>query len=144
MEIFESIPTWDNGTWTITDFSSREELSDFVFSIFKEPGKYNFDETSKLFNAESTRFIKDKIYTATIPRSKDFVTYWDDQNLSAEEELFLSPERRHGTLPETIICGLISCPYLIKNNKYLTLLKSGTHSTTWPYMNYLQSSTTNM
>jgi hypothetical protein len=81
MEIFENIPTWDNGTWTITDFSSREELSDFVFSIFKEPGKYNFDETSKLFNAESTRFRKDKIYTATIPRSKDFVTYWDDQKL---------------------------------------------------------------
>jgi hypothetical protein len=81
MEIFENIPTWDNGTWTITNFSSREELSDFVFSIFKEPGKYEFNETSKLFNAESTRFRKDKIYTATIPRSKDFVTYWDEQKL---------------------------------------------------------------
>jgi len=81
MEIFENIPTWDNGIWTITNFNSREELSDFVFSIFKEPGKYNFDETSKLFNAESTRFRKDKIYTATIPRSKDFVTYWDEQKL---------------------------------------------------------------
>ena len=66
------------------------------------------------------------------------------KNLDAEEELFLNPERRHGTLPETITCGLTSCPYLIKNNKYLTLLKSGMHSTTWPYMNYLQSSTTNM
>ena len=81
MEIFENIPTWDNGTWTITNFSSREELSNFVFSIFKEPGKYEFNETSKLFNAESTRFRKDKIYTATIPRSKDFVTYWDEQKL---------------------------------------------------------------
>ena len=81
MEIFENIPTWDNGTWTITNFSSREELSDFVLSIFKEPGKYEFNETSKLFNAESTRFRKDKIYTATIPRSKDFVTYWDEQKL---------------------------------------------------------------
>jgi hypothetical protein len=81
MEIFENIPTWDNGTWTITNFSSREELSDFVLSIFKEPGKYEFNETSKLFNVESTRFKKDKIYTATIPRSKDFVTYWDEQKL---------------------------------------------------------------
>ena len=94
MEIFESIPTWDNGTWTITDFSSREELSDFVFSIFKEPGKYNFDETSKLFNVESARFRKDKIYTATIPRSKDFVTYWDDQKLKCRRGvIFKSGEK---------------------------------------------------
>ena len=94
MEIFENIPTWDNGTWTITDFSSREELSNFVFSIFKEPGKYNFDETSKLFNAESTRFRKDKIYTATIPRSKDFVTYWDDQKLKCRRGvIFKSGEK---------------------------------------------------
>jgi hypothetical protein len=94
MEIFENIPTWDNGTWTITDFSSREELSDFVFSIFKEPGKYHFDETSKLFNAESTRFRKDKIYTATIPRSKDFVTYWDDQKLKCRRGvIFKSGEK---------------------------------------------------
>lgn len=80
-EIYQDIPTWDNGTWTITNFNSREDLSDFVFSIFKEPGKYEFNETSKLFNTESTRFRKDKIYTATIPRSKDFVTYWDEQKL---------------------------------------------------------------
>jgi hypothetical protein len=94
MEIFENIPTWDNGTWTITDFSSREELSNFVFSIFKEPGKYNFDETSKLFNVESARFRKDKIYTATIPRSKDFVTYWDDQKLKCRRGvIFKSGEK---------------------------------------------------
>jgi hypothetical protein len=94
MEIFENIPTWDNGTWTITNFSSREELSNFVFSIFKEPGKYEFDETSKLFNAESTRFRKDKIYTATIPRSKDFITYWDDQKLKCRRGvIFKSGEK---------------------------------------------------
>ena len=94
MEIFENIPTWDNGTWTITNFSSREELSNFVFSIFKEPGKYEFNETSKLFNAESTRFRKDKIYTATIPRSKDFVTYWDEQKLKCRRGvIFKSGEK---------------------------------------------------
>ena len=94
MEIFENIPTWDNGTWTITNFNSREELSNFVFSIFKEPGKYEFDETSKLFNAESTRFRKDKIYTATIPRSKDFITYWDDQKLKCRRGvIFKSGEK---------------------------------------------------
>ena len=94
MEIFENIPTWDNGTWTITNFSSREDLSNFVFSIFKEPGKYEFNETSKLFNAESTRFRKDKIYTATIPRSKDFVTYWDEQKLKCRRGvIFKSGEK---------------------------------------------------
>ena len=50
MEIFENIPTYDNGTWTVTDFSSREEFSKFVRDIFDEPGKYNFDETLSLIH----------------------------------------------------------------------------------------------
>ena len=56
MEIFENIPTYDNGTWTVTDFSSREEFTKFVRDIFDEPGKYKFDETSLLFNSESNSF----------------------------------------------------------------------------------------
>jgi hypothetical protein len=36
MEIFENIPTYDNGTWTVTDFSSREEFAKFLRDLFKE------------------------------------------------------------------------------------------------------------
>jgi hypothetical protein len=78
--IYTDIPTWDNGTWTTTSFNSREDWRTFVFSIFKEPGKYEFDETSNtIFNIESTKFRRDKVYCVAPFKSKDFVNYWDDQ-----------------------------------------------------------------
>jgi hypothetical protein len=78
--IYSDIPTWDNGTWTTTSFDSRKDFGDFLFSIFKEPGLYEFDEvTNKIFNAESTKFNKDKVYCVAPFKSKDFINYWDDQ-----------------------------------------------------------------
>ena len=81
MEIFENIPTYDNGTWTVTDFSSREEFAKFVRNIFDEPGKYNFDETSLLFNSESRKFRENGYYCESPFKSKDFINYWDEQKL---------------------------------------------------------------
>jgi len=81
MEIFENIPTYDNGTWTITDFSSREEFTKFVRDIFDEPGKYKFDETSLLFNSESRKFRDNGYYCDSPFKSKDFINYWDEQKL---------------------------------------------------------------
>ena len=84
-EIFNNIPTWDNGKWTITDFESRELFSDFIFSLFKEPGKYNFDETSFLFNQQGELFRENKVYCTAPFKSKDFVNYWDDQKLKCRK-----------------------------------------------------------
>jgi hypothetical protein len=81
MEIFENIPTYDNGTWTVTDFSSREEFAKFLRDLFKEPGKYNFDETSLLFNSESRKFRENGYYCDSPFKSKDFINYWDEQKL---------------------------------------------------------------
>jgi hypothetical protein len=81
MEIFENIPTYDNGTWTVTDFSSREEFAKFLRDLFKEPGKYNFDETSLLFNSESRKFRANGYYCDSPFKSKDFINYWDEQKL---------------------------------------------------------------
>ena len=55
-EIYQDVPTWDNGTWTSISFKSREEFAAYIRDLFKEPGEYKFDETSKLFNAEATKF----------------------------------------------------------------------------------------
>ena len=74
-----SIPTYLDGEWTSTEFKSDEDLAKFVLSIFKEPGKYSFDETSFLFNAEARRFNKEGFYCGAPFRSKDFMSYWDDQ-----------------------------------------------------------------
>ena len=77
--IYLEIPTYRDGSWDTTVFYSREEFRDYLLSIFKEPGQYDFDETSLIFNAEGRKFQKQGYYCASPVRSKDFVKYWDDQ-----------------------------------------------------------------
>ena len=80
MDFWNDIPTWDNGTWTTTDFETREEFRVFIFSIFKQPGQYNFNEdSSKIFNEQCRLFNENKIYCTAPYKSKDFINYWDDQ-----------------------------------------------------------------
>lgn len=80
-EFLEDIPTYDakTATWSTTSFSSRADFVAFLWSIWKEPGKYDFDETSLIFNQESSKFRKEGIYCRAPVRTKDYVDYWDDQ-----------------------------------------------------------------
>ena len=76
---FIEIPTYSNGVWTVTEFSTREDFRDFLLSIFKEPGKYEFNQDSLIFNAEGRKFQKQGYYCHAPVKSKDFLAYWDDQ-----------------------------------------------------------------
>ncbi len=89
--IYQDIPTWDNGTWTTTDFNSREEFYNYLLNnVFREPGKYEFnDTTTKLFTEESTKFNKDKVYCTAPFKSKDFIKYWDDQKAKCRRGLLI-------------------------------------------------------
>ena len=78
-EIYQDIPTWDNGTWTSTSFESREEFAAYVRDLFKKPGEYKFDETSKLFNAEATKFNTQRFYCDSPFKSRDFINYWEGE-----------------------------------------------------------------
>lgn len=73
------VPTYSNGVWTVTDFSTREDFRDFLLPLFKEPGKYEFDDSSLIFNAEGRKFQKQGYYCHAPVKSKDFISYWDDQ-----------------------------------------------------------------
>ena len=77
--MFKEIPTYENGVWDVTTFYTMEEFRDFLLSMFKEPGKYDFNETSKIFNEEGRKFQKQGYYCAAPIKSKDFITYWNDQ-----------------------------------------------------------------
>lgn len=79
MKPFIEIPTYENGQWDETTFYTREEFKDFLFSLFKQPGEYNFTEVSKVFNVEARKFQKQGYYCNHPIKSKDFVAYWDDQ-----------------------------------------------------------------
>lgn len=77
--MFISVPTYQNGIWSKTDFETRQDFLDFVLSVFKEPGLYRFNEIAFKFNAEARRFNEDGFYCAAPFRSKDFIDYWNDQ-----------------------------------------------------------------
>ena len=73
------VPTYKDGEWTVTEFSTREEFRDFLVPLFKEPGKYNFDEVSTIFNSEGRKFQRQGYYCHAPTKSKDFLQYWNDQ-----------------------------------------------------------------
>lgn len=74
-----NIPTYENGQWTETQFASREAFKAFILSIFKEPGQYEFDETSRIFNEQARNFNKNGYYCDSPVRTKDYIKYWDEQ-----------------------------------------------------------------
>lgn len=73
------VPTWDNGTWSTTTFANRKEFIDFLLPLFKEPGKYEFDETTHEWNAQATRYNGKEYYCAFKEGSMDYREYWNDQ-----------------------------------------------------------------
>jgi hypothetical protein len=73
------IPTWDIGEWTVTTFSSNIEWREYLLTLFKEPGQYDFNEVALLFNKEARTFNKLGFYTVAPFKSKDYIYYWDDQ-----------------------------------------------------------------
>ena len=89
MTPFIEIPTYENGQWDVTTFYTREEFKDFVTSIFKEPGQYNFDEASLIFNQEGRKFQKQGYYCNAPLKSKDFIAYWDDQKVKCRSGIIV-------------------------------------------------------
>ena len=81
MNNYIDIPTYKDGEYSITSFKTKEEFAEFILSIFKEPGKYEFDETSYEFNKQAKLFNKNGYYCEAPFKSKDFKNYWDDQKL---------------------------------------------------------------
>lgn len=79
MSNFISVPTWKNGEWYTTDFETKEEFRDYILVLFKEPGKYGFNQDSLIFNEEGRKFERDSVYCIAPFRSKDFINYWDEQ-----------------------------------------------------------------
>jgi len=79
MSIEYNIPTYEDGEWSETQFASRDDFKEFILSIFKEPGQYEFDETSRIFNEQARNFNKNGYYCDSPVRTKDYIKYWDDQ-----------------------------------------------------------------
>lgn len=83
--MYKTIPTYNNNKWETTEFEDRESFIKFLLDIFKEPGNYNFTSMSKEFNSEAKTFNKLGFYCDKPFRSKDFITYWEDQKIKCRE-----------------------------------------------------------
>ncbi len=79
--MYIKVPTYHavTDTWSHTEFATRDEFVKFLWSMFKEPGQYQFDSTSEKFNEQAKVFNKHRVYTTAPNRSKDFVYYWNTQ-----------------------------------------------------------------
>jgi hypothetical protein len=87
-QIYEDIPCWDNGNWTTVSYNSRQEFSDAIQELFKEPGQYEFDETSFIFNEQSLKFKQNNVYCTAPFKSKDFINYWDTEKHKCRKGVF--------------------------------------------------------
>ena len=110
------IPTYDNGEWTTTSFE-EEEFKQFLVGLFKEPGKYNFDETSFKFNQEARNFNDTGVYCDKPFRSKDFIKYWDDEKTKCREGVIYKSKDKTWYLTRDYYMWLNFLPIFDKEEK---------------------------
>jgi hypothetical protein len=79
--MYKSVPLYDVKLerWEKKDFPTQSSYVDWLWSLWKEPGQYDFDNTVHLFNEQAKIFDKRGIFCQHPSNSKDFVTYWEDQ-----------------------------------------------------------------
>lgn len=75
--MYVRVPTYDNGTWTHTEFETRQSYVDFLWTMFKEPGQYEFDETAFLFNERARFFNENKVYTFIPKGTREYHEFFD-------------------------------------------------------------------
>jgi hypothetical protein len=69
-----SIPTWEEDKWIEdTVFNTQEEFIEYLKSLFKEPGQYEFDESVKYWQQEGLVFRERGYYCAAPVRTRDFI-----------------------------------------------------------------------
>ena len=110
------IPTYDNGEWTTTSFE-EEEFKQFLVGLFKEPGKYNFNETSFKFNQEARNFNDTGVYCDKPFRSKDFIKYWDDEKTKCREGVIYKSKDKTWYLTRDYYMWLNFLPIFDKEEK---------------------------
>lgn len=112
------IPTYENGIWTTTVYDDLIEFRNFVLSCFKEPGKYELDETSFLFNEQARLFRAQKdIYCLAPYRSKDYVTYWDREKQRNRNGVIFKNAGKTWYLPREYYMWINFLPIFDKLNK---------------------------
>lgn len=117
--VYQDIPCYDYNTktWTEVSFTSRREFYDHLFSLFKEPGKYEFDESSEAFNSQSIVFNKHGEYTHAPRDTKDYIRYWNDQKTKCRKGIFVRHNGKEWYIPRDYYMWLNFLPIYDKEQK---------------------------
>lgn len=80
-KVYIKVPSYDvdSDVWGYREFETREDFTVFVEGLFKEPGKYGFDEASLKFNEQARLFKQHGYYCDAPYKSRDYVSYWEGQ-----------------------------------------------------------------
>lgn len=117
------IPTYQNGVWSVTPFQTREEWRDFLIPLFKEPGEYNFDKHTHIFNTEAKKFNKQGYYCNAPFKSKDFIAYWDDQKNKCRKGIIVITDENTWYLSRDYYMWLNFLPIYDKEEKRFDFAK---------------------
>jgi len=79
--LYRNIPTREeDGNWGYTRFETKEDFRDFVKGLFKEPGKYNFDQVAiEEFSKHARTFMVKGMFCDAPRMSRDYIDYWDSE-----------------------------------------------------------------
>lgn len=80
----KNIPTYnaDKKEWSTTSFDTQKDFANFILkTCFKEPGEYEFDESTKGWNTLAKTFSKEGLYTTHAEGCTDYWKFWDDEEL---------------------------------------------------------------
>ena len=85
------IPTYifETKEWTYTEFENKQDFIDYLEPLFKEPGQYEFDEASIVFNEEGKKFREIGYYCKAPKRSKDYTVYWNTEKEKCKKGVFI-------------------------------------------------------
>jgi hypothetical protein len=117
------IPTYDKGLWTTTEFKSDVEFREYLESIFKEPGKYEFNKIALKFNEQAQIFNKEGFYCNAPFRSKDFIAYWEDQKDKCRSGVIYKDGDKHWYLTRDYYMWLNFLPIFDKEEKHYGFAK---------------------
>ena len=115
--LYKTIPTLNEGVWEETEFKTLEDFRVFISSIFKEPGQYQFDETSFVFNSEARTFNTQGFYCDKPVRSKDFISYWEGEKSKCKEGVIYKNKNKTWYLTRDYYMWLNFLPIYDKEEK---------------------------
>ena len=117
------IPTYEKGEWGTTEFATDIDFREYLESIFKEPGMYEFNEVALLFNEQAQIFNSEGFYCNAPFRSKDFIAYWQDQKNKCRTGVIYKDKEKVWYLTRDYYMWLNFLPIFDKEEKHYGFAK---------------------